>query len=211
MKTNLTLLKWLLAAGVGLLAAGCGSRSQEVAEKVNDLLSRKEKAIQVIDKIKSEKQLGLVEYEVQKIVKAQDSKGWIIKQKRALLCSCKAYLKAGIDLGGFDPMTDVSIDPDETIITITLPAPTLLSLNMPIDGVEILYEKTKLSKGFKVAELNQLLRQGEEQIRTSAPELGILEDAKQNARLFFDPLFKHLGFSCVQVNFKENKKEDIKK
>ena len=207
MRKTSQLSKWLLAAVLLMLtASGCDSRSQQAVENAAKLLSRKEKAIQVIDKVKSEKQLGLVEYEVQKIVKAQDSKGWIIKQKRALLCSCKAYLKAGIDLGGFNPMTDVAIDPDETMITLTLPAPTLLSLNIPIDEVEILYEKTKNSQGFKLQELNELLRQGEAQISASVPDLGILEDAKRNARLFFEPLFKRLGFTSVQVEFKENQK-----
>ena len=186
-----------------LTLTGCGSRAQKAAEK---LLSRKEQAIQVIDKIKSEKQLGLVEYEVQKIVKAKETGRYFVigKSKKEILCSCKAYLKAGIDLGGFNPMTDVAIDPDETMITITLPAPTLLSLNVPIQEVEILYERTKHSDGFKLHELNNLLRQGEEQIRESVPELGILDDARQNAQLFFEPLFKQLGFSSVQVAFKED-------
>ena len=205
MKTNLFIPCLLAACLTALVATGC-SRSEEVAEQVTDLLSRKEKAIQVIDKIKSEKQLGLVEYEVQKIVKAKEAghKYFILKSKKEVLCSCKAYLKAGIDLGGFNPMTDVTIDPDETMITLTLPAPTLLSLNVPIQEVEILYEKTQNSQGFKLAELNELLRQGEAQIRESVPELGIMDDARQNARLFFEPLFKQLGFSSVQVIFKED-------
>ena len=204
MKTNLTLLKWLIPACLLLALPGCGSRSKQISE----ILSRKEKAIQVIDKIKSEKQLGLVEYEVQKIVKAKEAghKFFFIPSKKEILCSCKAYLKAGIDLSGFNPMTDMAIDPDETMITLSLRAPTLLSLNMPIDGVEILYEKTKNSQGFKLAELNELLRQGEAQISASVPELGILEDAKRNARLFFEPLFKRLGFTSVQVEFNENQK-----
>ena len=195
----------LTACLAALTLTGCGSRAQKAAEK---LLSRKEQAIQVIDKVKSEKQLGLVEYEVQKIVKAkeEDHKFFFIQSKKEILCSCKAYLKAGIDLGGFNPMTDVSVDPDETMITITLPAPTLLSLNMPIDGVEILYEKTQNSQGFILSELNDLLRQGEKQILDSVPDLGIMEDAKQNARLFFEPLFKRLGFTSVQVDFKGDNK-----
>ena len=110
------------------------------------------------------------------------------------------------DLNGFNPMTDMAIDPDETMITLTLPAPTLLSLNIPIDEVEILYEKTKYSNGFTLTDLNEILRQGEAQINSSVPDLGILEDAKQNARLFFEPLFKRLGFTSVQVEFKENQK-----
>jgi hypothetical protein len=195
----------LTACLAALTLTGCGSRAQKAAEK---LLSRKEQAIQVIDKVKSEKQLGLVEYEVQKIVKAkeEDHKFFFIQSKKEILCSCKAYLKAGIDLGGFNPMTDVSVDPDETMITITLPAPTLLSLNMPINGVEILYEKTQNSQGFILSELNDLLRQGEKQILDSVPDLGIMEDAKQNARLFFEPLFKRLGFTSVQVDFKGDNK-----
>ena len=202
MKTNLFIPCLLAVCLTALVATGCGSRSQRVAE----LLSRKEKAIQVIDKIKSEKQLGLVEYEVQKIVKSKEDgyKYFFLKSKKEILCSCKAYLKAGIDLSGFNPMTDVAIDPDETMITLTLPAPTLLSLNLPIQEVEIMYEKTQNSQGFKLAELNELLRQGEAQIRESVPKLGIMDDARQNARLFFEPLFKQLGFSSVQVNFKED-------
>ena len=202
MKAKLILKILLVTCLTALTATGCGSRSKRVA----DLLSRKEKAIQVIDKVKSEKQLGLVEYEVQKIVKARETGRWFIlgKSKKEILCSCKAYLKAGIDLSGFNPMTDVAIDPDETMITITLPAPSLLSLNVPINGVEILYEKTLRSKGFSLTDLNELLRQGEAQIRESVPELGIMEDAKQNARLFFEPLFKRLGFTSVQVDFKED-------
>jgi len=207
MKTNLFIPCLLAVCLTALVATGCGSRTQEVAEQVTDLLSRKEKAIQVIDKIKSEKQLGLVEYEVQKIVKAKETghKFFVLKSKKEILCSCKAYLKAGIDLGGFNPMTDVTIDPDETMITLTLPSPTLLSLNVPIKEVEILYQKTQNSQGFNITDLNELLRQGEAQIRESAPELGIFDDARQNARLFFEPLFKQLGFLSVQVNFKDEK------
>ena len=197
MKTNLTLLKWLIPACLLLALPGCGSNF--------GTKSRKAAAIEKIEKIKSEKQIGLVEYEVSKIVKAQDARFFKLK-KRAIICSCKAYLKAGIDLSGLNPMTDIVIDPDETMITLTLPKPTLLSLNMPVNEVDVLYEKATLSKGFSVTDLNELLRQGEDQIRKSVPELGILKDAEQNARLFFEPLLKRLGFTSVQVEFKENQK-----
>ena len=196
MRKTIQLSKWLLAAVLLMLtASGCGP---DFGNK-----SRKAAAIEKIEKIKSEKQIGLVEYEVSKIVKAQDARVSKLK-KRAIICACKAYLKAGIDLSGLNPMTDIVIDPDETMITLTLPKPTLLSLNMPIDEVDVLYEKATLSKGFTVTDLNELLRQGEDQIRKSVPELGILKDAELNARLFFEPLFRHLGFTTVVVLFKED-------
>ena len=101
MKTNL-LLKLLLAMGLAtMVATGCGQRAQ----------TRKDKAILTIDKIKAEKQLGLVEYDVNKIVKGKD-KAWYPFSGKSILCSCKAYLKAGIDLETFNPMTDVTVSED---------------------------------------------------------------------------------------------------
>ena len=195
---NLTILKLLLAAGLTILVAtGCGQRAQ----------TRKDQAILTINKIKSEKQLGLVEYEVRKIVKGKD-KTWFPFGNKEILCSCKAYLKAGIDLEGFNPMTDITVDEDESMITINLPSPTLLSLNMPVDSIDVRYQKKEvLSKAFTLAQINDMLRQGEAQIRESVPELGILDDARRNARQFFEPLFKHLGFTTVQVSFKDDKTE----
>ena len=193
MKTNL-LFKLLLAMGLAtMVATGCGQRAQ----------TRKDKAILTIDKIKAEKQLGLVEYDVNKIVKGKD-KAWYPFSGKSILCSCKAYLKAGIDLETFNPMTDVTVSEDESMITILLPSPTLLSLNMPVQEIDVKYEKTSILAGdFKLAQVNDLLRQGEAQIRESVPELGILDDAKRNARQFFEPLFKNLGFATVQVEFKD--------
>ena len=193
MKTNL-LLKLLLAMGLAtMVATGCGQRAQ----------TRKDKAILTIDKIKAEKQLGLVEYDVNKIVKGKD-KAWYPLSGKSILCSCKAYLKAGIDLETFNPMTDVTVSEDESMITILLPSPTLLSLNMPVQEIDVKYEKASVLAGdFKLAQVNDLLRQGEAQIRESVPELGILDDAKRNARQFFEPLFKNLGFATVQVEFKD--------
>ena len=197
MKTNL-LLKLLLATGLtALLAAGCGQRTPTP--------TLKDKAIVTLDKIKSEKQLGLVEYEVRKIVKGKD-KSWYPFSGKSLLCSCKAYLKAGIDLENFNPMTDVTVDEEASMITIVLPSPTLLSLNMPVDSIDVQFERKEvLTKAFKLAQINDMLRQGETQIHESVPELGILDDARRNARQFFEPLFRHLGFTSVQIDFKDEK------
>jgi len=193
------IFKWLLAIGIPVMTlSGCGSGPSEKS------LPRKDAAIQAIEKIKSEKQLGLVEYDIRKIVKANDEGEWYKIGKRKILISCKAYLKAGIDLQAFNPMTDIAVDPDQTVIALTLPRPTLLSLDMPIDSATVEYEKTTwLRDDFSLAEMNNILRQGEEQIRASVPELGIIEDAERNARRFFEPLFKHMGFTSVQITFKD--------
>ena len=201
MKTNLTPLKWLLSAGILVLAAvGCTSSGKRQ--------SLQDAALQRIDQISSERQLELVEYEIRKIVKADDKGAWYKIGDRKLLLTCKAYLQAGIDLADFNPMTDVVIDEALRSISVTLPCPTLLSMRMPIEEVEVADEKvTGLRDDFEMAEINKILRIGEQQILDSVPALGLIDEAKQNARLLFEPALKRLGFASVHVGFKQPEKE----
>ena len=192
-------VKWLLAVCLPMLAAaGCASPEKDAGPSLADA------ALQRIDQIRSERQLELVEYEISKIVKSVDKGSfWQIGSRKVLL-TCKAYLQAGIDLGDFNPMTDVVIDEERKSVTITLPSPKLLSMEMPLK--EVLVEdsqSTWFRRDFSMAELNQILRIGEKQILDSVPDLGILDEAKQNARLFFEPALKHMGFTSVHVSFKE--------
>ena len=196
MKTNLTLLKWLIPACLLLAASGCQRKSLTDA------------AFQRIDQISSERQLELVEYEVRRFLKAEDKGGFLSIGAKTVLLSCKAYLQVGIDLGDFNPMTDVVIDEDRKSISITLPYPTLLSMDMPLEDALVENQRVAFTRTkFKMADMNIILRLGEEQILDIVPSLGILEEAKQNARLFFEPMLKHLGFSSVYVSFKQPVKE----
>lgn len=195
MKTNLSLLKWLLPACLLLAASGCKRQSL------------KDVALQRIDQISSQRQLELVEFEVRRFLKAED-KGILSIANKTVLLSCKAYLQAGIDLADFNPMTDVVIDEDRKSISITLPYPTLLSMDMPLEDALVESQKVPIIRSrFKMADMNMILRLGEQQILDSVPTLGILDEAKQNARLFFEPMLKHLGFSSVYVTFKESVKK----
>lgn len=192
MRKTIQLSKWLLAAVLLMLAAsGCQRQS------LTDV------ALQRIDQISSQRQLELVEYEVRRFLKAED-KGILSIANKTVLLSCKAYLHAGIDLVDFNPMTDVVIDEDRKSISITLPYPTLLSMDMPLEDALVESQKVPIIRSkFKMADMNMILRLGEQQILDSVPTLGILDEAKQNARLFFEPMLKHLGFSSVYVTFKE--------
>jgi len=191
------LLKWLLAAGISTLAAA-GCVPQDSRQSLTDA------ALQRIDQISSEHQLELAEFEIRKFLKAKDKGAWYQLGSRKILLSCKAYLQAGIDLGDFNPMTDVVIDEQRKSISLTLPCPTLLSMEMPLEEVEIADEKvTGFRSEFKMSEINQILRSGEQQILDCVPSLGIIDEAKQKARLFFEPALKHLGFNSVYVSFKQ--------
>ena len=180
-----------LLFAVLLALSGCNGRAA-----VEDTVQRE------IEAITAMKQLSLVEYRVSKIVKADDEGAWYKIGDRKILLSCTAYLKAGIDLATFGP-EDVDIDWTGKRVSVTIPHATLLSLDMPASEIREEYDHvTMFRHSFSAEERNALLRQGEKQIRSSVPSLGILEKAEENARRFFESVFQKMGFDAVEVSFR---------
>ena len=174
-----------------LATAGCSHR--------NDVEEMVKREVQAISEMR---QLGLVEYRVRKIVKADDEGEWYKIGDRKILLSCTAYLKAGLDLTSFD-MDDVDVDRLAGRVTVTLPHAVLLSLDIPASEIRQEYDHvTMLRQSFSAEERNALLRQGEKQIRDSVPSLGILEKAEENACKFFESVFSKMGFTTVEVTFR---------
>jgi len=174
-----------------LVLLGCSGRSV-----LEETVEREIKAITEM------KQLSLVEYRVSKIIKADDEGQWYKIGERKILLSCTAYLKAGIDLATFG-QDDVDVDWTGKRVTVTIPHATLLSLDMPASEIKVEYDHvTMLRQSFTAEERNNLLRQGEKQIRDSVPSLGILEKADENARRFFESVFGKMGFETVDVVFR---------
>ena len=172
-----------------LMLPGCSERAPE------DTTQRE------IEAIAQMRELSLVEYRVRKIVKANDEGEWYKIGDRKILLSCTAYLKAGIDLSGFSA-ENVDINRLDGSVTVTVPHAKLLSLDMPASEIREEYDHvTMLRHSFSAEERNALLRQGEKQIRSSVPSLGILEKAEENARRFFESVFTKMGFTSVEVVF----------
>ena len=172
-----------------LMLSGCTERVPE------DTTQRE------IEAISQMRELSLVEYRVRKIVKANDEGEWYKIGDRKILLSCTAYLKAGIDLSGFSA-ENVDINRLDGSVTVTVPHAKLLSLDMPASEIREEYDHvTMLRHSFSAEERNALLRQGEKQIRSSVPSLGILEKAEENARRFFESVFTKMGFTSVEVVF----------
>lgn len=143
-------------------------------------------------------ELGTVEYTVTKVVKGSDV-AWYTIGDRKILFSCQAKLKAGIDMSEFDPKSVVI---NEKSIEITLPQPKLLAMNMPADEAKIVYEKVgALRMSITAKERNELLQLGEADIREDVPNLGILDDARKNAEMFFRALLKQLGYERITIKF----------
>ena len=140
------------------------------------------------------------EYTVSKVIKADDMVPWKIGERK-ILFSCNAYLKAGIDMSVYNPDKTV-IDPERKSIILVLPAPKLLSVNIPVEEIRQVYSHvTGLRTEFSAEERSRLLQQGEEAIRLDVPRMGIIRDARQNAAAFFETLLTRLGYEDINIYF----------
>jgi hypothetical protein len=157
-----------------------------------------------VGKITSLTELGTVEYVVTKIVKANDNATWYKFGDRKILFSCKAILKAGIDLSKLED-SDIQVNTEEKTITITLPNAELLSVNLKPENIKLIYEKTSITRSsFSNKERDAVLAQGEADILKSVPDMGIFDDAENNAKLFLEAFFKQAGFANVNIEFKKH-------
>ena len=171
-----------------LLLSSCGPSKEEIIK-------------QKIQSLTEMAELGTVEYTVKKIIKCNNNEDWYKYGERKILYSSIAYLKAGIDMSGFTA-EKIVVDNVNNTITATLPKAKLLSMNMPLELIKEEYCRvTGFRDDFSTEERLSLKQQGETAIREDVPNLGILEDAEKNAKMFFEAMFSRFGYDNVIVNF----------
>ena len=165
--------------------------------------NNKEKHLnKAIDKAVACAELGTVEYTVTKLIITNDNDFYKLGDRK-IIFSCRTTMKAGIDLKDFTK-EDVEVSDKGQTVTINLPQPKVLSFNMAAEDIKLEYSKvTGMRTGFNADERNDLLKQGEKAILDDAANLGIFDDAKENATDFFKALLAHGGFENINVCFKE--------
>lgn len=164
--------------------------------------NNKEKQLnKAIEKAVACAELGTVEYIITKLVIADDDAFYKFGDRK-IIFSCTTTMKAGIDLTDFK-REDVVLSKDGKNVDVQLPQPKILSFNMSAEDIKLEYSKVSgLRTGFNTDERNNLLKQGEKAILDDAPNLGIYEDAKENATEFFKALLGQCGYENVNVTFK---------
>lgn len=151
-------------------------------------------------------ELGTVEYTITKLIKANDNAFYKLGDRK-IIFSCRTTMKAGIDLKEFTKENAKVTDGGKSV-TITLPQPKVLSFNMAAEDIKLEYSKISgLRTDFNTDERNDLLKQGEKAILDDAENLGIFEDAKNNAKDFFKAMLANCGFENINVCFKEPEEE----
>lgn len=139
------------------------------------------------------------EYTLQKMVKANDNQTWYKLGDRRILISVEAIVKAGINLQQVKK-DDVKIR--DSVIQLQLPRPTIFSVSLPPDKIEVKFESVSFFRNqFSAAEREGLLQQAETQVLQLARSLGILETAQTNAVTFLRRLLLQEGFKEVKITF----------
>lgn len=171
---------------ISLLILFLSSCSKE--KKVNDVFALREMS-----------ELATVEYIVTKIIRASDDKTWYKVGDRKILMSCEASVKAGIDMSA---IREENISIEGKSISLVLPKAHLVSINIRPEDVKVEYEETGIFRdNFSSAERDQLMTQGEKQIRNSVDSLGVLQTAETNASLFVSNYLKQLGYDRIHIRF----------
>jgi len=179
------LLRLFCLLGCAILITGCSQRKLE---------QQRQNVLQ----LRELNDLVTVEYVVTKIIKARDD-SWFKIGSRKILMSCKATLRAGIDLS---KITEKNIDIHNKSIELNLPHATLLSLNIKPEDLKTEYEDVSLLRSsFSSAERDALAAQGEANIRNSVDSLGVLQTAEINANFILTNFLKRLGYEKITIHY----------
>lgn len=145
-------------------------------------------------------ELSTTEYVFSKVLRVNDPAEWYKFGDRKILLSCKAKVKAGIDLQNIQK-EDIAIDGDKIIVQ--LPSPRITSFNMEPSSVRTeVVDVDGFRSDFSQTDINQILQMGEKSIRASLTETGIYKEAEKNAVSFVQEFYGQLGYSEVIVKIR---------
>lgn len=169
---------------LGLLIS-CGGKEKELSDDVYE--------------IRNIGELASSEYTIGKIIQLDDTgTDWYKLGKRKILISCKAKVKAGVDL---TQIKKGDIRVKGSSIEITLPPAKITSFTMDPKDIRTEMEGVSgLRDPFTQQEKNDFLKQGEEAIREELEQTGLLKDAERNAITFIEDFYKQMGYKKIDVH-----------
>jgi hypothetical protein len=142
--------------------------------------------------------LSTSEYTVGKILRVNDKGDWYDWGERKILISCKAKIKAGINL---KKIADSDITVNGNKIEIKLPPPEIISFEMDPDQVKTeMMDVTGLRASFSQDDKHKILKLGEQSIKKDMYQLDILKDAQANAVAFLKDFYETLGYEEVIIH-----------
>lgn len=187
-------MKYIVSILAFCLLASCGDEQGD-SEKVN------------VYEIRNIGLLATSEFTIGKIIELKDDTEWYKFGDRNILISCKAKVKAGIDLSKIRP-EDITVT--RKGIKVVLPYPTILLFDMDPNHVKTEVEDISgLRSQFTQEEKNRILAQGEKSIRENLKETAIISHAKTNAAIFIENFYKELGYKHVDIEFRQTVQQEM--
>lgn len=145
--------------------------------------------------LKDLQELGTSEYTLNKIIIAEDKQWYTIGDRKAVI-TMTASLKSGID---FSDIKITDMNTEEKSITLQLPSPKIILLDISPDDIKYDFIKISSTRSkFSNKELNDIQILGEKSVREKIKDLGILEDADKNAKLFLINWLKSMGINQIK-------------
>lgn len=155
----------------------------------------------VVVALQNMQELATTEYTLTKVIKASDDQTWYKIGERKILITCEAQVKAGID---FSKIEARNISKSGKKISLILPPPKVISIMVDPTKVQVAYQDIGFFRSqFSLAEQNNLLQQAEKQIEEKANSLGILAEAKTNAKNYMQAYLSLFGFEEIDIRFDE--------
>ena len=147
-------------------------------------------------------ELSTTEFVYSKVLKIDDEGEWYKFGDRKILISCKAKVKAGVDLNRIKKNDIVE---DGETISIVLPKPTITSFNMDPNSIKTeMVDVNGMRSSFTQDEKNKILQLGESSIRSSLSQTRIFTEAEKNTIAFVQEFYQQMGFEKVIVKFQTN-------
>lgn len=170
----------------------------------------------VVKGLKKSDKLYVTECAVHKLITANDLNkvnGSVMGKKfsfnmsigdRKIAIPMNCVLKAYVD---FDSLKVEDVNITENGIMLMLDEPKVEMTSSKIDHVAIKEFTGILRSSFSDEEMTDLERQGRDAVLASIPNMGIVENAKQNAVATLIPILMNSGFASdeIQIDFKTSK------
>lgn len=151
----------------------------------------------VVLQIQGLAELSTVRYVIEKIVLVEDARFYGVNR---VVLVAHGIVRAGVDLAKLGE-ADIRIDGPR--VEVLLPAPEILDAHLDEEQTRVLDDSSGLFRRFDKNLQQEARRKGLEQVRRAALESGILEEARRRARLELENLLRRLGFTEIDVRFRD--------
>ncbi len=191
------------------IITSCGQQTKDVTKPSVDTIPMMAMQIQKCSRLYTS------EYQLRKIVTYNDSmtiNGSFLHKdfkmdlpmgRRKVAIPMTATVKAYVDFTNF---SEKNIKKNNQKIEIVLPDPEVIMTGTQVDHEAIRKKVSLMRKNFSDEEITRIQQQGRNDMIKSLPNLGIIENARQNAARQIFPIIEQMGYSSDDVTITFRKK-----